>query len=229
MGLAAPRRGSPRGDGADGPGGRLFRDPRPPPARPRFLPPPPPLAQRPHPGAVRPSRARPARPARFAASKIPAPTRGSGPGDMDSQANGPDLSPTRSPLDEASPVPHLSSTSLSAPGARVKGSLGRDCSLCFRSLLESPEDPSQESRPTWAEEPPVHPQYLCLQGNSPLPIQQFTVLGTTPLGKKIIKELKSCARIVLGEWPLERGSAETPEDPRMFPNKEPQGTSSRGF
>ena len=65
--------------------------------------------------------------------------------------------PTWSPLDEASPVSHLSSTSLSAPGARVKGSRGPDCSLCFRSLLENPEDPSQESRPTWAEEPSVHP------------------------------------------------------------------------
>lgn len=57
----------------------------------------------------------PRRPEYLVASETPASTRGSGPRDADSYTEGSDLPPPGVRLEEASSVPHLSSTSLSAP------------------------------------------------------------------------------------------------------------------
>lgn len=126
------------------------------PAQPRLSPHPHPVPSDPTLGLRDPSGS-PRGPAHLAASETPAPTRGSGPRDADSQLEGSDLPPPGVRLERPFPSPIFHQLPLSPPGAHMKGIPWPGCGLYFRSFLQSPEDPSQGSRPTWAEEHPVHP------------------------------------------------------------------------
>ena len=230
MGLATPRRGRPRGGRADGPGGRLLRDQRPPPARPRPpTPTPTPCPKTPTLGLCDPVALPPPAPCISLPLRPPAPTVGFGPRDAD-----PSLRALICPHPSSAwtgPLPSRIFHQLPrpTPGTLVKGSQGSGCSLCFPEPLGKPRRPLPRAQADLGGRDPGLPPVSVPGGNRPLLIVQFTALGTTPLGKKRTK-VSTPSPSIVPFLPLWRGEVpETPENPRMFPNKEPQGTSSREF